>query len=226
MSLLVLNKNVGLKAGLEWVKNGFYTFREQALQFILLGILATFSNFLPLWGAFISPIFIAHFARLSYKVNKGETLKFSETFKGFLENKLVVHLAFISFCLNSIIFFTQYFTEHKLLGSHYIMVGNLSINLLFIFLAPLFLLQMALWLSPVICLFHPEIDPFKAMGLSIKAGFYNIPTLLLYLLIVITFTIIAIIPLGLGLVVWMPILNIIPYYIYKDMFIISNSARY
>jgi uncharacterized membrane protein len=222
MENIALNKEVELKASLEWIKKSFYTFREQPLQFIVLGIIGTLSSIVPLWGAFISPIFTAHFALLTDKLHQGKFTKFTEIFKGFFDKPLVIRLAFLSFCFNASIFLLQYLIENKVLQnnqSNYLEIGSFSISWLLLFLFPVLLLQMALWLSPVICLKHPEIKPLRAMWLSIKVGFYNVPTLLLYFLIVLTFTILAIIPIGLGLLIWMPILNITSFYIYKSAFV-------
>ena len=56
------------------------------------------------------------------------------------------------------------------------------------------------------------------MILSTKACFYNVATLFLYTLLVVVFTLIAILPLGLGLLIWLPILNIATYFIYKSVY--------
>ncbi|HLX52907.1 MAG TPA: hypothetical protein VKR58_03145, partial [Aquella sp.] len=84
-----------------------------------------------------------------------------------------------------------------------------------IFILPLLILQIAMWISPVICLYYPEIRPVTAMGLSLKVGLYNVSTFLLYSLLVFVFTLLAILPVGLGLFIWVPVLNIASYYVYK-----------
>lgn len=216
--MLVINRTVELKSALEWIKSSFSTLREKPLQFIVLGIFSTLISLMPAFGAFMAPIFVAKYARLTAQIENNEEVLFSSIFDDLFSNKTVVRLAFVNFCINSLILFGQYFVEgyFKEHGMDVTTPGFAGMVLLFI---PVLLLQASMWLSPLICLYNEEVSPFQAMWLSLKASGLNIALLLLYTLFVIFFTILAILPLGLGLLVWLPMLNIVTYFIYKSLFI-------
>ena len=57
------------------------------------------------------------------------------------------------------------------------------------------------------------------MWMSIKACGLNVITLLVYSLLIVFFTILAVIPVGLGLLVWLPMMSIITYFIYQSIFL-------
>lgn len=216
MQKLVINKHIEPKYSLEWLRAAFYAFREQPVQFIILSILGVTLNFLPLLGAFILPLLIARFALLTQKIENQEKIMFSSIFSQFFSNLTLVRLSFLNFTLTSIILIVQYVAEYIILKNY----SNLSADLLhktiiLVSLIPLMILQMTMWISPIICLNFPEIKPSSAMMLSFKAGIYNVPTFLLYTLLLVVFTILAILPIGLGLIIWIPVLNISSYYIYK-----------
>ncbi len=215
---LSINRRVELKSGIEWIKSSFITLRESPLQFIILGVCSTLISLMPALGAFMAPLFLAKFASLTVMVERRETIRLSSIFDGFFTNKTVLRLAFLNFCLNTLLLIVQYIVESGL-KSYGIDLAAQSTSIMLAFFIPILLLQVALWLSPVICFFHPDIQPLQAMWLSIKACCFNVVTLFLYSLLVLFFTILAIVPLGLGLLIWLPMLNIVTYFIYKSMFI-------
>ena len=220
--MLSINRSAGMTLGVEWIRSSFFIFREKPLQFIVLGISAVIAGILPFLGAFMTPLFVAKFAILTRKVEKKQTVLFSSIFEGFFANRVVIKLAFINFLINATILCVQYLIEPNLKDIDKIDVTSPhSITVLLLFV-PIILLQISMWLSPLICLFHNNISPFQAMWLSFKACSFNIVTLLLYSLLVIIFTLIAILPLCLGLLIWVPMLNIIVYFIYKSL-IIPNT---
>lgn len=220
MTTITVNKNLELKSGLEWVKQSFFTFRERPLQFIILALFTTLISFLPLVGAFISPLLVARFAAMAEKVEHQEAVRVSMLFDGLFANRTIVRLGFLSFCLNAIISIAHALTEFYLRKNGF-EIGSQINSITLIFIIPTLILGYAMWLSPVICLYHPDIHPKSAMWLSIKAGLYNIPTILCYSIIILVLTILAILPVGLGLLIWLPILNIAVYHIYKSIFLNS-----
>ncbi len=220
--MLLINRSVEIKSSLEWIKASFAIFREKPLQFIVLGIFSTLVSLLPLFGAFMAPLFIVRFAVITQKIEQNEPVLFSTIFDDFFANRQVIRLALVNFAITAVILVSQYILEHvfKLNGGD---IKSSPFSLLeLIFFIPSLILQMALWLSPLICLFNPNVEPLPAMVMSIKACGFNIVTLLVYSILVIFFSIIAILPIGLGLLVWLPMMNIITYFIYRSIFIINN----
>ena len=206
--MLLINQNVELKSSLEWIKASFTIFREKPLQFIVLGIFSTLVSLVPLFGAFMAPLFLVRFAVITRKIEQNEPVLFSTVFNDFFINRHVIRLAFINLVISAIIQINWFGMK----------ASPASISNLILFI-PSLILQMALWLSPLICLFNPDIEPLRAMVMSIKACGFNIVTLLIYSILVIFFSIIAILPIGLGLLVWLPMMNIVTYFIYRSVFI-------
>lgn len=212
MSSLSIRDDVELNSCWEWIKSSFYVFREHPVHFIILSIVAVLFGIIPLFGAFMAPIFLARFALLANRTESGETIQISSLFTGLFANITLVRLSFLYFSLYAIIFIGQHFADIYLKGMpHGIIV--------MLFIVPLLILQMAMWISPIICLENPDIRPASAMGLSIKAGLYNVSVLLLFALLIVGFTVLAILPVGLGLLVWVPVYYISSYYVYRSIVI-------
>lgn len=172
----------------------------------------------------MSPLLIARFALLAQKIENQEDIKFSTIFDQLFANITLVRLSFFNFTITAIIFIAQYLFEHVIFKNNHSLPADLLHKVIVsISLIPLLILQIAMWLAPIICLNYPEIKPSSAMSLSIKASAYNISTFIVYTLLLVVFTILAILPLGLGLFVWVPVLNITSYYIYKTAILIEHS---
>ncbi|MDQ5921809.1 MAG: hypothetical protein QG673_1868 [Pseudomonadota bacterium] len=228
--MLSINRAVEIKSSMEWLKLSFVTFREKPLQFIILGIVSSIIGLIPGFGAFLTPLFNAKFAQLTARVERNQPVLMSMLFENLFANKNVVRLAFINLCIATIIFTLQYFVENYLGGisldsssaaADAITIHGSLTTLLYVI--PMMILQLSMWMSPLICLYNQDISPFQAMWLSIKACGVNIVTMLFYSLLVLFFSILAIIPFGLGLFIWLPMLNIVSYFIYKSLFVYSRT---
>ncbi len=228
---LSINNNIQLTESFTWVKLSWLMFREYPIHFISLTLIGFIIAILPLisplllFSSFCLPLFASQFMSLADKISKNNNydndesiLKFSELFKGFFSRKTILNLAFINLILNISLILLEY--GIKALLNHFVGFNSyflFTINdVLYFFLT--LMLQLALWLSPVICTMNPEIKPLDAMLLSIKSSFYNIPVFMVYMLIVLAITIVAIIPFGIGLLVVLPMLQLSPYFIYKTIF--------
>ncbi len=220
--MLLINRTVELKASIEWLKSSFTTLREKPLQFIVLGIFSTLIGMMPIFGAFMGPLFTARFACLTQKVENNEPILFSTLFNDFFVNKTVVKLALVNLLITTGFFVIQYLVVGVLKQRGIDESSPGSIVMLICYILPVLVLQLAMWLSPIICLYNENITPFQAMWLSLKATAFNVATMFIYAILVIFFTLLALIPLGLGLLIWVPMLNIVTYFIYKSLF---SSAR-
>ena len=218
---LMINKDVELKSSFEWIKNGFKIFREAPLQFITLALISALLGMLPLLGAFMAPVLTARFATLAAAVESHRLIKFSELFDDLFAHKTVRTLALINFWVSGGLLLLQYLLNKSGLGSDFATLKGQEIMLLL--LVPALLMQMAIWLSPIICLYDNTITAWGAMKLSFMACSYNIVTLLLYSVLAVAFTLLSILPVGLGLLIWLPTVNISYYFIYKSVFIPAKS---
>ena len=140
MKNLIVNKNIELKSSYEWIKYGFYCFREQPIHFILLSVIFIGISLLPLFSAFLSPLFTARFAAIAQSIENGEKIKLSELFTNFFANQTLVRLAFLNFVLIILLL-----TSMSLIGREFTVM----------FLLPLSVILLAMWLSPIICLYNP-----------------------------------------------------------------------
>ncbi|MFN8771301.1 MAG: hypothetical protein ACK5Z5_04135 [Neisseriaceae bacterium] len=239
MHNIIIRKDLKLKYSLFWIKQAFITFREKPLQFLILGIFNSILTMLPFIGAFLSPLFAARFAYCANKVENHEQLSIGEIFKGLFANRLVLRLAFINFCLSTVIILAEYFLNIPSESDKFLATDILLFLLLYI---PAILLGISMWLSPVLCLFNDDVEPKSAMWLSLQVCFYNIivllafsiiiggislaigaPSLLILLKLWDTFhNIYLMIPVFIVIsiigIVWLTILNITTYYVYKMIY--------
>lgn len=79
-------------------------------------------------------------------------------------------------------------------------------------------LIMALWFAPAIVVFH-DVQPMAAMASSFKGCLKNIVPFLVYGVVGLLLGILALIPLGLGMLVMGPIIWITMYTGYRDIFV-------
>ena len=219
--MLKISRQVELKESVEWLKRGLHILRERPLQFIVLGIMGTLFGLIPIFGAFVSPLFNAQFARLTLKVEGNNQIPLGTIWHGMLSNRAVNNLALVNVCFNLVFFLAQFWLDGFLKTNNIDLVDGISNNILLmgVLLVPNACLMFAMWLSPIICLQNPDISLKGAMLLSLKVCCFNISALLIYSLLVAVFTVCAIIPFGLGLLVWLPILSIANLYIYRSLVI-------
>jgi len=79
------------------------------------------------------------------------------------------------------------------------------------------LLLSAYWFAPALVVMH-GVAPAKAMMASLGATFRNVGPFLVYGLVMFFFLIVAMIPLGLGMLVWAPVMIASGYFSYREVF--------
>lgn len=223
MHKIVLNRQVELKSSYEWLKNGFRIFREAPLQFIVLSIISyVLSFFVPFIGAFFAPLIIARFAALSSTIESDQKISMNSIFTNLFQNKTLMHLAYINLIFGSLIMLTKHYIIND---NEMSLLTDLSAKAI-IYLFSVMVFQTFFWISPIICEYNRDVSALDAMILSFKASFYNVAAMLLYGVIITAFTILSIIPLGLGLFILVPVINISSYFIYKSFFVINNKPSF
>ena len=80
------------------------------------------------------------------------------------------------------------------------------------------LLTMAIWFAPALVVFH-DLQPMDAMKQSFQGCLRNIVLFLIYGIIIVTIGVLALIPAGLGWLIWGPTLVASIYTSYRDIFI-------
>lgn len=233
MSNITVNHKVNVKSSLDWLRDAFYIFRANPIQFICLSLVVMFcsslsilmsildqrlsalsgsGNIITIIIAFLSPLFVAQFARLSIITQRGEYVPLASIFKGMFSNTLVIRLGLLNMLVASLASSSGYLSS--------ILPNQDTTISLFFALSLIFSLFM--WLAPIICINNSNVTLSQALLLSFKASCSNAITLLVYIFLVACLFILSLLTLGLGLIILMPVLNIVPYLIYKDILITNN----
>jgi len=237
-------KTSGL-AGLQWVAKSFSLFGKSPSIWIVMlmiyfgiSILLTTIPVLVLIPTLLAPVFNAGFVYAAKAVDNGQMLEIDHLFAGFkLQLRGLFRLGMLYFLANLIIIVvvsvvlesianesaiiamseatTTIELEQILMRYPDLLVAILkAIMVGFVLTIPLI---MASWFSPALVIFH-NMPPLKAMFLSIKACNRNMLSFLIYGILMVPILLLAILPLGLGLLIVLPVIFISQYCSYKAVF--------
>lgn len=224
-----------------WIVGGFNLFRLNpviwiALFFIYL-LIGMMLSIIPIIGPIVlnllAPVFMAGFMLGCRALEAGEELEINHLFAGFKRNTTQL-ITVGGIYLVSVI---------AVIGIIYVLTGAEAMNSLFaaghhlpdakpqidpnapppsllpllILLAAMLPLIMAYWFAPTLVLFH-DMKAIPALRLSFFACLRNMMPFLLYGVISAVLLILAMIPLGLGLLIMIPTMTASLYVSYKDIF--------
>jgi hypothetical protein len=227
-----------------WIVGGFNLFRQNpviwiALFFIYL-LVAMVLSIIPLVGPIVlnllAPVFMAGFMLGCRALEMDEELEINHLFAGFKNNTaqlvtvggiylvgaiLIVGLVFIVVGADAMagLFGGQADVAQPALDAQ----PNPAVPglALLIVLGAMLPLIMAYWFAPALVLFH-DMKALDAMRLSFFACLRNMLPFTLYGIISAGLLIVAMIPLGLGLLVMIPTMTASLYVSYKDIFNIGK----
>lgn len=226
-----------------WIVGGFNLFRQNpviwiALFFIYL-LVAMVLSIIPLVGPIVlnllAPVFMAGFMLGCRALEMDEELEINHLFAGFKNNTaqlvtvggiylvgaiVVVGLVFVLVGADAMTGMLGGQMEHARpsLEEGQNAVPGLA---LLIVLGAMLPLIMAYWFAPALVLFH-DMKALDAMRLSFFACLRNIPPFMLYGVISAVLLVLAMLPLGLGLLVMIPTMTASLYVSYKDIFNIGK----
>lgn len=246
---LVAPKSVSAGQGWTWIADGFRLFAKNPgiwiVNFILFFlILAAISMvpFLSIAANFLSAIFTGGFMRGARVLDEGGELEVNHLFAGFKENagKLVgvgglylvgtIAIMILIFVLFFAIVGIDFFTNLANMGGNmppeevFAALGLPFILAMLIGMALITPLLMAYWFAPALVILH-DVDVIESMKMSFMGCLRNIWPFLIYGIIGLLFSIVALIPLGLGFIVLGPVFLASMYVAYKDIFIASEPTR-
>lgn len=226
-------RQVNAGNGWNWIVDGFNLFRQSpviwiALFFIYV-LIAMVLSIVPIIGPIVlnllAPVFMAGFMLGCKAIEEGDELEINHLFAGFKlhTSRLItvggIYLAGIIVVVG-IVFAAS--------GGAAILEGNTGgraagaaaeamLLPMLVALAAIIPLVMAYWFAPALVVFH-DIQPLDAMKLSFNACLKNMVPFLVYSLICVALMLLAIIPLGLGLLAMIPTMTASLYTSYKDIF--------
>lgn len=228
-------KSLGIESGWQWIVDGFELFKKEPGlwigMLITVAIIMVISSFIPFVSAIITPIFSAGFMYVCHRLYHGESIELADLFHGFKnQTASLAILGVINLAAAFVIGFLLVFIVGAgagvgALGGEGGAVAGGIIGLLLAFMVSALLyipVAMGLWFAPALVLFHHELKPVEAVLLSFKACLKNILPFLIYGIAVFIISIIASIPLFLGLLVAIPVIIASTYQGYRDIFTDTN----
>lgn len=226
-------------AGVEWLGEGWKLFAKAPLMWVIsvlvVFVLAVVANFIPIIGTLafqvLQPVFAAGFIVACRSLETGGEFELEHIFAGFkrnLSNLIVVGLLLLAGFIALFLVFAA-FAGFGLVTAF--MTGNVETNLtpalmasgmsmVFGLLVMLFLmipLVMAYWFAPALVMMH-DMAPIAAMKASFRGCLRNILPFVVWGFIMMVLCMVAMIPIGLGMLVVVPLAITSTYVAYRRIF--------
>lgn len=228
--------------GTSWIGGGWNMFTRAPgiwiLNIILLFVLSMVLAFIPFLGSLLSnllmPVIIGGLMLGCRTIESGESLKVEHLFAGFKNHAgplmIVGGVMLAASIVIAIIALVPVFIilggsfleamsgEGNALANLIAQYGFTMIMLLLLIMLALFIpLTMAYWFAPALVVFH-DMDAIAAMKQSFRGCLRNIVPFLIYGIVIFLLAIVAIIPIGLGFLVLVPMIYGSMYAAYKDIY--------
>lgn len=236
-------KNVGAGHGWVWIRDGFGLFASAPLIWVVITIilfaimmLLSLVPVISLLANILSPVFAGGLMLGCRALDSGRDLSIAHLFKGFSRNTaslvavggLYLSGVLLSMALAALLFyliggeaFANVVQNVGMGGPPEAHLAGLIVPLLMVALLMLALvlpMVMAVWFAPALVVFH-DLGAIEAMKKSFLGCLRNVMPFLLYGVIASLLILLGMIPLGLGLLVVIPVLMASVYVSYKDIFL-------
>jgi len=238
LRLVLPGRVVPLGSGWTWITGGWKLFARAPLMWIISLVLVFISMvamaLVPFLGQIaaqlLQPAILAGWMVASHSLERGGDFELDDMFAGFKKNFgnlvmvglffivgevliLLVFLAFIAFTIGTAFIMAP---QAEIIAT--LAAAGLTFTLgLLIALALLMPLIAAYWFAPALVVMH-DMAPLEAMKASLFACFRNFFPFLVYSILLIPLMIIALIPVGLGLLVLGPVMLAGTYVGYREIF--------
>lgn len=217
-----------------WIGSGWELFKQSPgpwiglfVIFVVIWMVLSFIPLINLLTALVFPVFMGGFMIAADNQRATGGLNIGDLFAGFQQKAgplIILGLLTLAF---TIVAFIPSVIIAVAGGATALAAGNLD-NLgailgtigiaILVGVALVSLVYAAVWFAPALIVLH-DMSPFEAMKTSFFACFRNWTAGLLYFLLAMVLMVIAIIPLGLGLLVAGPVMYASIYTAYRDIFI-------
>lgn len=237
--LVLPGKALPAGEGVTWISRGWELFRKAPLIWIIfIVILFVVSVALSLAGVvgsllyyLVSPVLAAGLSKGCQSLEQGGELEFEHLFAGFTGDRLVplliLGVIFISAYVVLLLVFAMFAGMSVLsafmvgdqasiltMGGAVLMPMLLGALVVAALAVPVFA---AYWFAPTLVMLH-GISPVNAAKESFGACMRNFLAFLVYGILMMLLAIVAVIPLGLGLLVWVPVMFASTYAGYRQIF--------
>jgi hypothetical protein len=226
-------RGVDAGRGWAWIAAAFDLFRKRVLAWVLitiiLGVLVIVVNFFPVIGWLVNtlliPVYVGGLLLGCRALEEDGEFGVGQLFAGFSHSTgrlmAIGALSLVGWILVMVpLFFIMGTSMFGLMSGDPAAIAAAGPALMLGILVTVALsvpLYMALWFAPSLILFA-EAQPVQALAQSFRACLRNIVPFLLYGVLLTIIFLIAAIPLGLGLLVAVPVLIASVYTAYRDIF--------
>ena len=232
-------QSVAGRRGWQWIVAAFSLFKKNPLIWIVLHLILILIGagltILPVIGPYLlyllTPLLLGGLMSAAKDIESGQDIEIAHLFRGFRQN--TSHLITVG---------GVYLVGQVVISGVMIMLGGaefqqalrvgvegidrasvtpeVATRILMALLAGMALLvplAMATWFSPALVILDNQ-SAFAAMGQSVRACLRNMQPFLVYGVFSLLLLIVASIPFGLGLVLWIPVMVLTMYTSYRDVF--------
>ena len=231
--------------GWKWITAAFQLFRKNPLIWVVLNLammlIGVGLSVLPVIGAYmlylLTPVFLGGIMAAAKDLEAGQEIEIAHLFRGFRHN--AAHLVTVGgvYLVGQVVISGVMLTvggpefqeavkagigalDASALtpeGTRRVLQAMLVGTLLFVPLA------MAVWFAPALVILDNQ-PGFQALWTSMLASLRNAVPLLLYSIVSSVLLLFAVIPFGLGLILWIPVMLLTIYTSYRDVFVLTEST--
>jgi uncharacterized membrane protein len=238
LKLVLPGRGLPAGAGWGWIVRGWSLFTRAPLMWIvaliIVFVIAIVLNFIPIVGQLAFQLFQAVFAgglmMACHSLEKGSEFELEHLFSGFSKRfvpllivGLLLMLGWIAIMLVFMLFAGLSLLPAFLSGDSEAAfaaaaasMGAMAIGMLLVFALMVPLLA-AYWFAPALVMMH-DMRPVEAMKESFFACFRNFVPFLVYGFVMTIAAVLAVLPFGLGFLVWVPVAIASTYVAYREIF--------
>ena len=237
LNLVMPGRSLSAGSGWSWIQGGWSFFIAAPGMWIVMMIMlvvgAVVFSVIPLIGSFawqvVSPVLSAGLVVGCRSLETSGELEIEHLFAGFKANFGSLLVLGLLYVLGGIAILGVMFASvgsailaALMSGDSEAMMQAFAITTpliigVFVSIILAALLLSAAWFAPALVVMH-NVNPVKAMLASMGATFRNVGPFLIYGLVMLFFAIIAMIPFGLGMLVWVPVTVASGYFSYREVF--------
>lgn len=225
-------RRVPLAHGWQWVLQAFRLVREQPLTWVLFAssylLLHIVLGMLPAIGQLLAimlaPVFAGSFVLAAQRADRGDTLRPGDVLDGFQEfARPLIGLGLSYFGLLVLTMLLLMLALMAMLGGMHdpakmqaLPLGKQLVGMLLMG-GGLFVASLLYWFAPAAVVLA-GFDPLRAMRRSLAGGLLNWQAVLLCGVVLAVLLFIALLPAGLGLLLWLPVMFVTVYTAWQDVF--------
>ena len=235
--LVMPGKALSPGAGLSWIGEGWKLFMRAPLMWVVfmvvLFVVAIVMAFIPFIGSvawqILSPVLAGGLVLGCWSLENGGELEIEHLIAGFKRNFSALVLIGVLYLVGVLVILLVFamFVGISLLpailagdtnavGALGVMGGGFIIGTLVTTVMSI-LLGAAIWLAPALAIMH-DVSAIEAMKASFVAVFRNFFGALIFAIVMFLLAIVAVIPFGLGMLVWFPVMIGASYRAYRQIF--------